>query len=142
MVRDKDDVLHVTVRSSCPHSRLKKVLVMDDDLVIQIAFYEMLKLLGYDAVCVHEGAEAIAVYEHAGMKGHAFVAVILDLHNRIGMSGEATLVKLREINPQIQAIACSGDRGHPVMYHYRKYGFVQALTKPFGIEELHDVLLG
>ena len=45
MMRDKDDALNVTVRSSYPHISLKKVLVMYDDLVIQTVFYEMLKLL-------------------------------------------------------------------------------------------------
>jgi len=141
MMRDKDDVLNVTVRSSYPHSSLKKVLVMDDDLVIQTVFYEMLKLLGYDAVCVYEGTEAIAAYENTLMTVHTFFVVILDLHNRIGIGGEATLAKLREIHPQVKAIICSGDRGHPAMCHYQENGFVRALVKPFSIEELDDVLL-
>jgi CheY-like chemotaxis protein len=115
---------------------------MDDDLVIQIVFYEMLKLLGFDAVCVNEGIEAITVYGNACMKVDTFVVVILDLHNRTGIGGEDTLAKLREINPQVKAIICSSDRGHPVMQHYRKHGFVRALAKPFSIEELQDVLLG
>jgi len=114
---------------------------MDDDPVIQAIFYNLLKMIGYNAICVCEGAEALTVYEHACLTRHDFVAVILDLRNSIGAGGEATIVKLREINPHIQAIACSGDSRHPVMRDCQKYGFVRALAKPFSIEELRDVLL-
>ena len=83
-------------------------------------FCEMLKRLGHDTVCVREGAKAITVYAHAYITIHAFVVVILDLYNCIGTGGEATLATLREIDPQIKAIVCSGDCGYPVMYHCQK----------------------
>ena len=131
----------LNVLASYPYIGFNNVLIMDDDPVILVMFYKLLKLLGYNAVCVREGAEALKIYEHACLARHTFVAVILDLHNRIGAGGEATVVKLREINPQIQAIVCSGDSCHPVMRHCQKYGFVRALAKPFSIEELRGVLL-
>ena len=127
--------------ASYPYIGFNNILVMDDDPVIQAIFYNLLKLLGYNAICVREGAEALHVYEHACLTRHTFVAVILDLRNRIGAGGEATVVKLREINPHIQAIVSSGDSGHPVMRHFQKYGFVRALAKPFSIEELRHALL-
>ena len=139
-VHDPHQHVGFNVPASYPYIGFNNILVMDDDPVIQSIFYNLLKMLGYNAICVREGAEAITVYEHACLTRHAFVAVILDLRNRIGAGGEATVVKLREINPHIQAIACSGDSHHPVMRHCQEYGFARALAKPFSIEELHDVL--
>ena len=140
-IHDLHQHIDLNVSASYPYIGFNNILVMDDDPVIRAIFYNLLKLLGYNAICVREGAEALKVYEHACLTRHVFVAVILDLHNRIGAGGEATVVKLREINPHIQAISCSGDSHHPVMRHCQKYGFVRALAKPFSIEELHDVLL-
>jgi DNA-binding NtrC family response regulator len=95
---------------------------------------------GYDVVCVREGAAAIAAYETAKVSGHPFGAVILDLHIKDGMGGQATLAHLRAYDPDVKAILCSAAGHDPIMEHYDVYGFAARLSKPFNRSHLQQLL--
>ena len=57
----------------------KKILVMDDeDMVGEIAC-QMLEYLGFEAVWVADGVDAIREYKKNKDEGQAFSAVIMDL---------------------------------------------------------------
>ena len=132
--------LGFTPHPPAPGFRQGKLLVMDDEAVIRKMLDAILEQLGYEPVCVEEGAAAIAAFARAYEMGQPFTGVILDLHNRVGLGGKATLPKLLEIDPKVKAIVCSGDISHPVMAHYQSYGFAGLLEKPFGVESLQQIL--
>ncbi len=133
------DIDHSTSLTLSPQGKAT-ILVMDDDHSMQKLFSIMLEVLGYDSVCVNEGATAIALYEAAHSIGHPYAFVILDVHNRLGMGGTDTLVSLRAVDPQVKVIVCSADHNDPAMVSYLQYGFRAALAKPFGLQTLREIL--
>jgi CheY-like chemotaxis protein len=125
--------------SLCPNGP-ERILVMDDDDSLRRLIHMALTYAGYDVVCVREGAAAIAAYETAKVSGHPFGAVILDLHIKGGMGGQATLAHLRAYDPGVKAILCSAACHDPVMEHYDAYGFAARLSKPFNRLHLQQLL--
>jgi CheY-like chemotaxis protein len=108
-----------------------RVLVMDDEPRLRDLLADCLVALGCRVETAADGAEAIAAYRQAMQKGQPFDVVILDLTVRGGMGGVETVTHLRELNPEVQAIASSGYADDPVMSNFGRYGFVAALNKPF-----------
>jgi CheY-like chemotaxis protein len=102
----------------------------------------MLIYIGYDVEVAREGDEAIERYKKARETGRAFDAVILDLTVPDGMGGDQVIGKLREIDPEVKAIASSGYADDPIMSEYKKYGFSGVVAKPYEIKKLSEVLHG
>jgi two-component system cell cycle sensor histidine kinase/response regulator CckA len=104
----------------------------------------MLTILGYHVEFAEDGAEAIALYKHARESGEPFDAVVMDLTIPGGMGGKETIQKLREIDPDVRAIASSGYSTDPVMADYEEHGFAAVVPKPYQTHELgravHDVV--
>ena len=136
---------HATQRLKAPDpslypNGLDKILVMDDDDSLRRLLRIALTYAGYDVVCVREGGEAIEAYEAAKTAGRPFNAVILDLHIKGGMGGQATIEHLRAYDPEVKAILCSAARHDPIMEHYDAYGFAARLAKPFKRSHLQNLL--
>ncbi|MDQ1318445.1 MAG: hypothetical protein QG588_2107, partial [Candidatus Poribacteria bacterium] len=117
-----------------------KILVMDDDDSIRELACAILNQIGYDVITAKDGAEAIELYKKAKESGYPINTVILDLTVTGGMGGREAVKKIIEIDPEAKAIASSGYAVDPVMSDFRKYGFINALCKPYGIKEICDVL--
>ena len=69
-----------------------------------------------------------------------FQAVILDATVRGGLGGVETIERLRNIDPQVNAIICSGYSDEAALSQFLSYGFRGALPKPFTRRELADAL--
>jgi two-component system cell cycle sensor histidine kinase/response regulator CckA len=118
----------------------QRVLVMDDEAAIRDITSELLETLGYDVITVPDGAEALKTYEQAMRRGEHFQAVILDATIRGGMGGVATIERLRNLDPNVTAIICSGYSDEAALAEFLAYGFQAALPKPFTRHELANVL--
>jgi two-component system, cell cycle sensor histidine kinase and response regulator CckA len=118
----------------------QRVLVMDDEAAIRDLTSELLGALGYKVTTVPDGAEALKKYELAMRTGEAFQAVILDATIRGGMGGVATMERLRDLDPNVTAIICSGYSDDAALAEFLTYGFRAALPKPFTRHELANVL--
>ena len=117
-----------------------KLLFMDDDDGVRDVIVEILVHLGYDVSYAKEGAEAVRYYVHAAQEGRSFDVVIADLTVRDGMGGQELLERLHRIDPNVRAIISSGYSNDPVLYDFRKHGFLGVVAKPYKIEELCAVL--
>jgi CheY-like chemotaxis protein len=117
-----------------------RILVMDDEEIIQDVLSTMLDYLGYEAHTVSDGAEAIDRYREAMESGEPFAAVIMDLTIPGGMGGKEAVHHLREIDPEVRVIVSSGYASDPAVTNYRDHGFVAAIAKPFKIEDLKKVV--
>jgi PAS domain S-box-containing protein len=117
-----------------------RILVMDDDEGMRNMVGAILKRLGYQAEMVEKGETALESFRTAKDSGRSFDAAILDLTIRGGMGGKETVKRLLTIDPEIKAIVASGYSEDPVMQNYMEYGFKGALTKPFSINELSEIL--
>lgn len=118
----------------------QRVLVMDDEAAIRELTSQLLSTLGYEVTAVPDGLEAIRLYERALRRGEHFQAVILDATVRGGLGGVATIERLRGMDPQVNAIICSGYSDEAALSEFLAYGFRGALPKPFTRNELADAL--
>ena len=66
--------------------------------------------------------------------------VIMDLTIPGGIGGKEAIKDLLEIDPDATAIVSSGYSNDPVVMNFEEYGFKGAVSKPFKIEELKEVL--
>ena len=117
-----------------------KVLVMDDEELIRDVSAAMLRQLGYEAHTANDGEEAITRYLQAQKDGQPFDLVIMDLTVPGGMGGKETIARLRQIDPQVKAVVSSGYANDPIMANFSKYGFCGVAPKPFGLQELSELL--
>jgi PAS domain S-box-containing protein len=118
----------------------QRVLVMDDEAAIRDLTSELLATLGYKVTAVPDGVEALKTYQLAMQAGENFEAVILDATIRGGMGGVATIERLRDLDPNVRAIICSGYSDEAALAEFLTYGFRAALPKPFTRHELANVL--
>lgn len=118
----------------------RKILVMDDEVMIQRLVQQMLHHMGYDVVLAKDGEDAIGLYQQAIEAGQPFDAVILDLTIPGGMGGKDAIGRLREIDANVKAIVSSGYSIDPVMSSYEEYGFSGVVEKPYNLQKLAETL--
>ena len=123
-----------------PDSRTGRILLMDDEAVVRKATRWLLSELGHEVEAAADGAEALERFERARDAGRPFDAVVLDLTIPGGMGGIECIARLRELDPHVKAIACSGYADQPVLARFRDLGFQAVVVKPYEIEELHAAL--
>ena len=120
----------------------KKILFMDDEEMLRNVTRSMLESLGYEVATACNGEEAIELYTAAKEAGLPFGAVIMDLTIKGGLGGRETIKRLRELDPDVRAIVASGYSNDPVMANFREHGFLDALNKPYQLQDLEKSLEG
>jgi CheY-like chemotaxis protein len=122
------------------HFNHQRILVMDDESAIRELTAQLLATMGYEVTTVPDGSEAVRIYERAVRRGEYFQVVILDATVRGGLGGVETIERLRNIDPQVNAIICSGYSDEAALSQFLSYGFRSALPKPFTRRDLADAL--
>ena len=117
-----------------------RILVMDDDKMIRENATALLKELGYEAITVEDGEEAVKLYTEAISSRTPFTAIIMDLTVPGAMGGKEAMKKIKTIDPDCTAIVSSGYSGDKVMSHFQDYGFKGALPKPHTLEQMSNTL--
>lgn len=117
-----------------------RILIMDDEEIIQDVLSSMLEFLGYESAVAADGARAIEMYRKAREDSKPFDAVIMDLTIHGGMGGAEAVKNLLAVDPQAKAIVSSGYSTDPAVTSYQDYGFKAVISKPFKIEDLQEVL--
>jgi CheY-like chemotaxis protein len=111
------------------------ILFMDDEESILEAFGSLLTMKGYIVFTARDGNEAITLYRTAMEAGKPIDVAILDLTIPGGMGGIETMKKIKEIDPDVCALASSG-LAHGTMAGYKAYGFAGAIPKPYQWKDL------
>jgi|GEM_PF-2907331 len=117
-----------------------RVLVMDDEDCIREMTEEVLEVLGLAADTVCDGSEAISLFARAVMANEPYRAVILDLTAPDGEGALEILSRLKRIDPAVNAVVTSGYHNSPEMQQPGKYGFCASLPKPWGMDQLREIL--
>ncbi|HUG12464.1 MAG TPA: ATP-binding protein [Opitutaceae bacterium] len=120
----------------------RRLLVMDDEHVIRLVAQRGLSRFGYEVVLAKDGEEAIAAYQQAMREGKPFAAIVLDMVIPGGIGGEKTLERIREIDPDVRALAMSGYSTSGVMGNPAAFGFKAGLPKPFSLEQFAAAIAG
>ncbi len=117
-----------------------KILVMDDEEMIQELIGEILSRIGYTVCFASNGTEAIELYKEAIDENKPFDVVIMDLTIPNGLGGKEAIKKLIEINPAVKAVVSSGHSSDPIVENYRDYGFKGAIIKPYKIKDVSTTI--
>ncbi|MDP2875221.1 MAG: PAS domain S-box protein, partial [Holophaga sp.] len=110
----------------------KKVLLVDDDDLIQSSVQAILEVLGHTAVTAAlSGEEALAKLE-AGFEPDL---IILDM-NMPGMGGIGALPRLRALRPEVPILLATGRVDQSALALAAAHPGVTLMAKPFGLREL------
>ena len=108
-----------------------KVLLVDDDELIQMSVQTLLATLGHLAVAsAKSGEEALSMLE-AGLEPDL---VILDM-NMPGLGGAGTLPRLRDLRPRVPVLLSTGRLDQSALSLASACTGVTILPKPFGLVE-------
>ena len=107
------------------------LLVDDEEMIIDVG-RRMLEKLGYETLTAINGAEAIEIYK---TRGEDVDLVILDMVMP-KISGGETFDRLKEINPAIKVILCSGYSIDGQATEILKRGCEAFIQKPFNLKTL------
>jgi len=108
-----------------------KVLLVDDDDLIQRSTQLLLSVLGHNASIASCGEEALALLE-SGLKPDV---VILDM-NMPGLGGRGTLPRLRALCPTMPVLLATGNADEEAVNLTIAFPHVSLLAKPYSVEEL------
>ncbi len=113
-----------------------RVLLLDDDPDLREVTAAMVAKLGHHADAVAEGTAAITAVERAIAEGLPYGLVLLDLSIPGGMGGAEALPHLRDRDPHLRAIVCSGYGKEGALADPGAWGFDGRLRKPFDLRSL------
>lgn len=117
-----------------------KILIMDDEFVVQDITRKMLERLGYKVDNFDEGQQAIDAFQRAIQNSEPYHLVFLDIINKAGLGGRETLKKILKLDPAVKAIAISGFSNIGETDELKNDGFIDILYKPFKYNELKEIL--
>jgi PAS domain S-box-containing protein len=112
------------------------ILVVDDEESVRRVNSHVLERMGLRTFVAASGEEAVALY---GRHRDEIDCVLLDL-TMPGMDGVATLEALRQANPSLKAVLCTGYGEQVASERFRGLGLSGFVQKPFQISELRAVL--
>tara|TARA_R110002073_G_scaffold24260_6_gene81995 strand:+ start:15980 stop:17650 length:1671 start_codon:yes stop_codon:yes gene_type:complete len=108
-----------------------RVLLMDDEANVRGVIARILRAAGATVDECDRGEDAVALYR-ASLDGDTpYDATVLDLVIRTGIGGIKTIGLLREMDPSVRAIVCSGHSDEAVRERFRALGFCAYVAKPF-----------
>lgn len=111
----------------------------DEDMVGEIAC-QMLEYLGFEALRVSDGVDAVKEYKKHQEGGKSFDAVILDLTIPGGMGGEEAVTQILSIDRKAKVFVSSGYSTDPIMVNCQEYGFTGGIAKPFDLAAMQKIL--
>lgn len=121
-------------------TRQGRVLVMDDEDAVRRVTSAFLMRLGYEVALAADGREAIDIFHRSVRDGQRFAFIILDLTVPGGLGGRETLESIREVDPDVAAIATSGYSNDPILSSPKTYGFRAGLAKPYSRQEFLSLI--
>ena len=124
-----------TTRDKGTGVRGLRILLVDDDNLVQTAVCAQLRRLGHAVVIANHGQEALDKLQ----EGLELDLVLLDIDMPV-MSGGETLPRLRAMRPTLPVIIETGNMGEQVEQLARAFADVSVLGRPFSLSELKAAL--
>ena len=111
-----------------------KVLVVDDDRVIQELCRIALAGVGIETLSCSSGEQAIDVFQAR----HDEVGLVLVDYAMPGLNGVETSERLRAIAPDTRQVSITGSDDPKVLALLEEAQLTPALPKPFAVQDLID----
>ncbi len=121
-------------------SAIARILLLDDEDLVQQISGAMLEEMGHQVDYADTGEEAVLKYQTAWENKHSYDLVICDLTIPGGMGGQAAAAKILNLDPQARLIVSSGYAADPIMANYIECGFKGRIAKPYRFAELQELI--
>jgi two-component system cell cycle sensor histidine kinase/response regulator CckA len=112
------------------------ILLVDDEESIRIIGSSILKALGFSVITAKNGREALEIYR---AQGSAINLVLMDLQMPV-MGGLEAYRILREIDPAIPVVICSGCSSEEIQEDVNDDEYAAVIQKPYIPEQLRTTL--
>ncbi len=112
----------------------KSILVVDDEPVLCAVLGRMLSKLGYNAVCAHDGVEAVEIMAHMH-----FDLVVTDLRMP-RMDGWSLMKYVKKDTPDLPVILITGYHSMHTRNQASENSADGYISKPFSVEEIKTML--
>ncbi len=112
------------------------VLVIDDEIAVREAVADILDLEDLPVLAAPDGEAGVALY---AQRKAEIALVILDL-SMPGLSGQETLRRLKEINPDVKVLLSSGYTKEEVTGLFVDLGVTSFLQKPYNALRLIETV--
>lgn len=116
------------------------VMLVDDDPAVLMIGKAILSTLPYNIVGASSGEDALEKLKTLSAEGRRPDVIILDLTMPGGMSGLDTLQEIRQMDPKVGIIACSGFFEQSAHDLCMALGFMEVIEKPYTSELLTSVV--
>ncbi len=113
-----------------------RILIMDDEEMIQEMMTDMLETMGFTIKGENEGRGAVEAFKKAKERNDPFRAVILDLTVKGGMGGKETVKEIRKTDKTVPVFVASGYSEDEAIANPEAFGFTASLEKPFSVAQL------
>jgi CheY-like chemotaxis protein len=113
--------------------RMRRILVIDDEVGIRRALRTVLELAGYQIREARNGQDALRLWREEESD-----LVITDIHMP-DKDGIETILELRALSPDLPIIAVSGSgekKSRDLLQDAKLFGRIWTMDKPFGLTEL------
>ena len=109
-----------------------KLLVVDDDDIVRRSVTRVVRSLGYEVLEAAGGEQAVELLKS---HGSGIAGVLLDMVMP-GLSGRATYLALRAVEPNVQVLLMSGYTMNEEVQGILDLGVCAFLSKPYSIDDL------
>ena len=116
------------------------ILLVDDEPLVRVMTGAVLTAMGWSVINVSSGEDAVQMLRHMRERDTRVDMVILDLILPCGMSGLDAVRHLRDLQPGVRILACSGFFGDEIGTSCLDMGFNAMLAKPFTAEDLSQAV--
>jgi two-component system, cell cycle sensor histidine kinase and response regulator CckA len=108
-----------------------KILVVDDEEPVLSVAKGILEQCGYEVITASSAAQGIEIFRNE--RGH-IDAVVLD-NSMPGMSGLGVYLAMRDLDPGVRVMLCSGFMDEETISKGREMGIKDFIDKPYTFEE-------
>ncbi len=123
-----------------PQKLNARIIVMDDEAMIQQMIGNILEHYGCEVRCAYDGREAVSIYRECMEAKTPVDLVIMDLTIPSGAGGLEAIRELLSYDPGAKAIISSGYSHDFAISDYKKHGFKGVISKPYTAKELKEVV--
>ena len=114
----------------------KKILLVEDEVVLREALREWLTDDGYNVEIAESGEEAIE-----RVKKEEFGVIVLDLRLP-GIDGIRTFEEAKDVKPETRGVIITAYPSKETQEKAKEIGLIDYLPKPFKIEDLEKIISG
>ncbi len=125
------------VESAAPRPKAASViLLIDDEEMVRDVVAASLDLQGWEVLAAHDGRSGIEKYRQEGRR---IDLVMLD-HSMPDLNGEQVARQLKEIDPGVRILLCSGFPESEVTGRFQGIGLAGFIQKPFRSPKLMEMI--